>query len=226
MSKLAIIPFFGGDSSAAHSAKELRLDYLKQTVDNVKSYEFDIELWVSLVDDLQTLKALYPDLRVYYTSGDPRFLPYRAATSAQKYTEDYTHVLFTEADQVYTITSYPSDNNVFWSPLRLEELYEGVGHDRGLVVDVLGKTHVIPNITINHLATEVKYFGGGFLCTFDAFKSIKFIKSEELPVEHITGFSAFRSLQHQENPSFYCIHLSGLEYHKKLYKEQYGIQNK
>jgi len=117
-------------------------------------------------------------------------------------------------------------------PHRLEELWEHpsgtlVGSDRGAVVRHRGRLWVLPNGNPTEWKNGVYYapetdrnaFGGGYLCTAELFMSLKFTDEDEYPVEHATGFTAFkagRALKTGMWNEFFVEHLSGVEAHRGL----------
>jgi hypothetical protein len=227
---LAIIPYFGGDSSAAPSKVELRPLYLKKCIQSIRSQpvkKITILVYVTNKKDFNLVKSLKCEPIMIPEIEHPKFLPYEAVTETQellaKLNGKNSYILVTEADQMWTINWDLAQErlygNNYFSPLRLEEIYKTQGSARGQNVALQGSTWAIINsdgLNYPHHRNKINTFGGGFLCTHDAFMNIHFQKSDALPVEHITGFSPFACLKCEMGTGTYVLHLSGYEYHQKL----------
>jgi hypothetical protein len=223
---LAIIPYFGGDSSAAPSKVELRPLYLKKCIESLKAQPLkDVEflIYVSNNEDAKFIKSLNIEPIVIDKIEHPKYLPYEAAVRTQQLSFKADYVILTEADQMWYINwkvvqpTLGEEN--YYSPLRLEEIYKTYGSARGRNVLVNGNPWAIINtdgLMYPGHRNKINTFGGGFLCTSKAFRGIYFQKSEQLPVEHVTGFSPFNCLKCEMNSDTYVLHLSGYEYHQKL----------
>lgn len=225
---LAVVPFFGGVSSATHSKTETRLDYLAQTIESLKALHFDVWVYQAKRD---TVVVPQRSIRL---DVDPTWLPVAACRHLQaefKSLADIyaSHIYVTEADQVLHL----ADEGVFdfctdesyVAPWRLDlvgpngecESPEGgkYGIDGTLYGIANGAGHLVAAPEDPQGAIPVRSaqgsFSGAFLCTVEYFKRIKFRKMHNLPVEHATGFDAkstgecFKTSQVER---FYVDHLS------------------
>lgn len=220
-STLCLIPFFGGDSSAANSLKEFRLRDLKATV---ASLEGEIVIGVCNKEDYDTVLGLG---HIVQLDCDPRFIPANLCRHFQPQNLPYEYVYVTEADQVCHINSKVLKMvgiATYLVPHRVEELGEqGEGADRGLVVDYDGKRWVLPNgeprgTNYYSPVDNVEQFGGAFLATVELFKKVNFIDSQDMPVEHTTGLDIAKTgycLKTSNWQDFWVDHLSGKEFHDR-----------
>lgn len=213
----AIVPFFGGTSSATHSLEETRLDYLKQTLDSLAA--LDVE---ALVFRARRDKTQLPDVpaRIVEVDVDPIWLPRAACRFAQEDLSlpDGSLVLVTEADQVWHIEDeqvfdIPTDTQ-YLAPWRLDLVGpNGEMENPGSpTFKVDGKEYAVAN-GAHHIGDDPwgvvpvhgnqAAFSGAFVCTAEFFKRIKFRKRRMLPVEHATGFDA--------NASGLCVKTSRVD---------------
>jgi hypothetical protein len=235
---LGIVPFFGGISVAAHSYQDTRLDYFRQCIDSLRGVCDPIVVPVCVPADLEAVKSVDPKLEAKLIRCHPHFLPYTALCLIQKGPVP-EHVLVTEADQVYFWDSLPKlleviDANRYFSPHRAERVYETTGLGRGEEITINGSTHVVinncagmtPENDFYHVCKDKgQAFGGGFLCSGDLFKRVRFRHSDWLPIEHSTAFDIFETpgavgLKTANFRDFYCNHLSGYDYHEQIHKGQ------
>jgi len=235
MNRLAIIPYFGGNSRASHSVQDNRLSDLKQCFESIVC-EAHIKIFVANKEDLDTVNDLRIEAEVILLKGiDPIFLPAEACKLQQSLNsiEMWDYILVTEADQEYFADwekiDSKLDDTTYVSPHRLEQLPEGMVSNRPTVIkdDV---AYSCPNSSVQKddvhewytPSDKIQAFGGGFYCTISKFNSIKFSNSSDLPIEHTTGFNAFSSggcLKTTDITGyFYVVHLSGYEYNLKKIK--------
>lgn len=228
----AIIPFFGGTSSATHSKTDTRLDYLARTIASLDALGWRHVVFQSTRDKVDVPGSTRLDI-------DPIWLPYAACVDAQLgqhfwkspfcYTE---HVYVTEADQVVHL----ADEGVFdfctdtqyVAPWRLDLAgpdgeTENQGEDAATYI-LDGVTYGISNGVSNLQAASKDdpqgvipvrsaqgSFSGAFLCSVDYFRAIRFRRMRNLPVEHATGLdakSAGECVKTVSVPRFYVDHLS------------------
>lgn len=234
---LSIIPYFGGDSTAAHSLKETRLEYLFKTYDSLINISDKIIISVCIPEDLEIVKTFNFNCEIYNMQGaDPIFLPFFTVAHLQNKIE-YEYIYYTEADQILYVKDKDKifnqlDKNVYIVPQRLEKIYNGVGANRGENVRFKDSTYAVINKTGNSRpyeqapefyvnVTKEDAFGGCFLCHRDLFNRVQFNMSNSLPIEHTSGFDMFNTpgalcLKTNNIYDFFTDHLSGYEYHKKL----------
>ena len=222
----ALIPYFGGSSSAAPSKADNRPGYLLKTIASLEGFALD-DLVVGLhVDDTNVPDIDCSTIRI---AGEPRFLPANLMRWGQaNVASDYVYV--TEADQVLqynpAVLNFVEGVN-YLVPHRLEQIGpKGGGADRGLNVTWDNRPWCLPAGTppatesLVHLAIgSPYYFGGGFLATKELFLSTNFIDSANSPVEHATGFNIATHgcpLKATAWQDFFVEHMSGYEYHQKL----------
>ena len=226
MNKLCLIPFFGGDSSAAHSKKEKRAEYLIKTIDSIKNSFNRIIVTVYSDLDKELIKNIHSNIVVL--ECNPVFLPSTSIRFVQK-EFNFDSILVTEADHKFIINFDLLDNNLkdynYFSPHRLEKIYNKIK----LVdnnIEVKGISYNLPNTPkeLSNFIDENFYlpvnaytaFGGSFYCSERVFKGVTFKDSIEYPVEHATGFDMYHSgnqCYRTINVFDFCnIHLSGEEY--------------
>lgn len=174
----ALIPYFAGWSSAAHSNLSKRREWLDLTVESLQGFAD----WV-VVGGCEELYPSLPGDRFTRFQGDPIHLParmfrwFQEPQSSHWIPEDTEYIYVTEADQVLTIDAsvleYVTDDT-YLVPHRVEHgrLSNGPPH---------GTDTYEPHGLIEK-------FGGAFLCTKSLFDKIEFTDSPLSPVEHSTGF--------------------------------------
>lgn len=201
---LAVIPFFGGTSSASHSKEEMRLDYLAQTTASLTALDFDLQIVQAKKDPVEVPGG---SIRL---DVDPIHLPWAACTAAQQSIVDsgtQKLVYVTEADQVLhvhdeDVYKIPDDTR-YLAPWRLDMVGpNGEAELAGVQRVQVGDAEYSITNGGHHLRGEndpwgvlkihanQQAFSGAFLCTADFFRRIKFRKMRVLPVEHATGFDA------------------------------------
>jgi hypothetical protein len=239
---LAIIPFFGGTSSATHSQEDTRMGDLEQTLESVEDAGF---VPITFQSDRDKVK-LFGSIRL---DVDPIWLPYAACRYAQSnydvggtygWSPDLVYV--TEADQVLhmrdeKVLSIPNDTR-YLAPWRLDlvDPETGEGEMEGAAKYILdGKTYGISNgshkvalhpnlhpMGVVEQHAQQQAFSGAYLCTADFFRRIKFRKMRVLPVEHATGFDAKSTgtcVKTAEIERFFVDHLSPRDRHTKEVNE-------
>jgi len=226
MNKFCLIPFFGGDSSAAHSKKEKRKEYLIKTIGSLKKDFNNILITVFNNYDKDLIKDAHDN--IFIIECNPVYLPSTSIRFVQK-EFSFDSILVTEADHKFIINFNLIDNNLkdnnYFSPHRLEKVY-----NKSKLVDnnieVKGISYNLPNTPkeLSNVIDENFYlpvnaytaFGGSFYCSERVFKNVIFKDSIEYPVEHATGFDMYHSgnkCYRTINVFDFCnIHLSGEEY--------------
>lgn len=225
-----LIPYFGGNSSAANSQASKRPHYFRKTVESLRPLApaRNTVVGVCLPED----KQISPHAELLQC--EPKFLAAELCRWAQRHVlADYFYV--TEADQVFHANQDVLDavsGDTYLAPHRLEQVYEHptgtlMGSDRGYVVRYRGRLWVLPNGNPDAWGRHPHYepeneqqaFGGGFLASRELFMRIPFTDVNQCPVEHATGFQAYRTGRCLKTGmwSDFCVeHLSGLEYHQGL----------
>jgi hypothetical protein len=235
---LSIIPYFGGDSSAAHSSKQTRLIYFVKTYESLIGISDKIIVSVCTEEDFKVIDGLHFNIEIMSFKGmDPIFLPYYTMKELQKSIR-HDFIYYTEADQILYIEEqemifHALNENVYIVPQRLEKLYKNFGAERGDIVIFNGEKYVVCNKTNrNNLIyfknnnfyinqDQINAFGGAFLCNKDLLKRVVFTASTILPIEQISGFNIFFTpgaicLKTTKILEFFVDHLSGFEYHQEL----------
>ena len=227
MSRLALIPMFMGESTATHSLRKNRLDYLDKTIESLKN-DFEILIGVTTEEE-QDLLIDFPYDKVSLNCN-PIHLPSYLCNFAKSLT-DFERILLTEADQVfygdYSILDEFVIGNNYLVPHRLEKLYKHFGGDRGPFVTFLNNAYICPNsfeTTKEELgyyapSNAVEGFGGAFYCTKTLLDNVVFSFSAQLPIEHGTGFDIYKTgscFKTKSKLGFFVEHLSGYEFHCKI----------
>lgn len=227
MTRIALIPVFFGESTAANSPKEVRLGYLHKTIDSLEN-EFAIVIGVCSDDEAAIIKDL--SYTVITLNCDPRYLPLHFCNYAK---ENFKcdNILLTEADHVFhgdfDLLDNVINNNQYVVPHRIEELYKGSGSNRGKIVIYNSKTYCCPNSGQNNDSepgyylpnNAVEGFGGAFYCSKDLFNKVNFSMQAKCPIEHTTGFDIYATgtcLKTNNILEFFVEHLSGYDFHKKI----------
>ncbi|MBX7145609.1 MAG: hypothetical protein K1X79_14250 [Oligoflexia bacterium] len=223
---LSVVPYFGGSGPAAHSPRERRLGYLRQTIANIQQC-FTGPTLISVCNDqdrasvegLGAIVMAIPEI-------DPALLPASTMTILQRDLPAFTHLYYCEGDQ---ILSWRADLN-FWSilnadtyliPHRLEEPFGQVGRDKGPMLEVGGREFVVANDQTEKSSflddyyrcnSEHTAFGGAYLCSREFFQRVKYEFSSTFPVEHASGFDPFacarNALKTSNFTDFFVEHLS------------------
>jgi len=198
--KLAIVPFFGGTSSATHSKIETRLDYLAKTLESLREIGFDPLVYQAKSDKV----AVEGSKRL---NIEPIWLPWATCTDVKAFLSHDCLVLVTEADHVWHVSDEAvweiPNKSQYLAPWRLDLVGpQGEMENPGSpTYKVNGKEYAIAN-GAHHLVDSDDPFGiipvhgnqsafsGAFVATSEFFKLIKFRKRHLLPVEHATGFDA------------------------------------
>ena len=229
---LALVPVFFGDSHAAHSSKDSRLNDLLLTIISIKE-NFDVKIGVCCSDDYEKIPDQLKDDTVDLKCN-PLFIPSELTEYCKINHSSYDHYLLTEADQFFVTKDWRHieknlKDDEYISPHRLEKLYKNVGINRGYLIHLNGVSYVCPNSKksadddgFHKVDNWVDSFGGSFFCNRETFMKIKFSKSEELIIEHQTGLDLFNMFECKKTNNilnFFVYHLSGYEYHKKIHDE-------
>lgn len=227
MNKISVVPFFGGDSSAAHSKRDNRIYYLTNTLNSLRKYNFS-QIFVAVYSEEE--KKLIKDYHdnILVINCNPIFLPATTFRFFQKNFE-FDAILISEADQEFYINFNLLDNslnqNNYFSPHRLERInnIQRLNESNITLNNILYNVPNSPDLSSQKTIDEHFYnpvnfytaFGGSFYCLKEAFSKVKFIDSNEYPIENATGFNIYNTitcLKTKNIIDFYCIHLSGTEY--------------
>ncbi len=223
VSRLILIPYYGGDGQAAPSDKNKRPGYLKSTLESLRDFGDEIVVGVCRLEDLDAT-----DGHGFLLESEPHYLPTTLCQWAQEYAAGYEQVYVTEADQILhydpkALSQVEGDS--YLVPHRLEQLgQQREGDHRGELVDYEGREYVICNGTPKGAgyytpALPIDRYGGAFLCTMELFNRVNFLRASDMYVEHATGFDIMEEGQAIKTSAwrgFFVEHLSGYEYHEKL----------
>jgi hypothetical protein len=234
---IALIPYFGGDSSEAHSDKKNRPGYLQRTVDSLIGFADSIMVGTMPGED----RSVIPDgvTSVILHPTEPFRLPYEMVKFGQGLS-NYDLVYYTEADQVLhydpAVLKHVHDRQ-YLSPHRIEQLVDG--RDSGGTsgqgerkVEFAGNRYVLANGTppeghnawysvdgcINELYDPgdcIKCFGGAFLASKELFEDTAFPDSQ---IEEVSGFYLSNHAECRKTliwPRFFVEHLSGLDHTRR-----------
>lgn len=205
----AVIPFFGGSSSATHSQEETRFDYLEQTLDSLAAYGITPNIFVTRRDKTAPWEKL-ANPRVEILDIEPEWLPWAACTYWQRHGKVGDLVYVTEADQILWVAdtdvfSIPNSSR-YLAPWRLDLI--GPNGECELpgaaeYVTRTGKRYSITNgahkaalnkgdihFGVVEQHAQQQAFSGAYFAAPEFFSLIKFRKRRILPVEHATGFDA------------------------------------
>lgn len=207
---LAIVPFFGGTSSATHSLEETRLGYLEATVRSIEEQLGVVPVICQTADDKVRLPHNLPTpLRI---PTDPIWLPYAACKWAQDWVyqahNELEYVYYSEADQVLhmhdeDVLGFATDEQ-YVAPWRLDKVgpngeceLEGSAQ-----IEIDGERYAIANGAhhiprdgteedkwgVVDIHAQQQAFSGAWLATRAYFLRVPFRKMRVLPVEHASGF--------------------------------------
>jgi hypothetical protein len=235
------IPYFGGVSRAAFSDQFRRKDYLCRTIYNIQLLsavlrrESRVHIHVATDEDFLLVSSLFgPWTSVTLHTVPPIFLATASLRhmQAQSYrTSDF--IYHTEADQIihHNVEGHLEslDEFTYLAPHRFEEIPSTKTriHTGVEFLEYDGRRYIVCNRadqcdTIK--TAEERYylpkdrtlaFGGAFLSTFGCLRRANFQFSEELPVEHASGFDMFAANSCRKTVDvldFFVIHLSGFEF--------------
>lgn len=200
MNMLCVVPYFGGDSTASHSAKKNRLGYLKDTLQNHRKV-FD-QIVVTVCNDSDENDVNCVGGLVLRVEGDPLFLP--VASMEAVGAMDFETIYYTEADQklycddIESILLVIKDRNVFVIPRRMfvstmaPVLLPGKPERLTLQAHSRDPVDCEPYNNKFYVETdEFRGFGGAWWCSRRFFEKIKFIRSRHMPIEHTSCFDLF-----------------------------------
>ena len=199
----AVVPFFGGTSTATHSLEDTRKEYLARTLDSLDALEIRYTVYQARKDKVKVGGSVTLDI-------DPIWLPYAACVDLQRKLDDVEVDLIyvTEADQVLhvhdeNVYEIPTDTR-YLAPWRLDMVgpngecevptaarYE-IGEPPVEYSIANGAHHLMQAAGWGFLPIHANQqaFSGAYFATREYFKKIKFRKMRLLPVEHATGFDA------------------------------------
>jgi hypothetical protein len=176
---LALVPYFGGISTATHSRTDTRRDYLEQTLKSLAG--FDVIVGVCRIEPVWLDDVVWLDTK-------PEWLPAKFMRWAQL-NLDADLVYVTEADQILTL-----DPALLTVPNERDYLVPHRLNAGGSEIVVNGVGYLAPNGLpegdgeFYHPSDNADCFGGAFLATWDLFRRVDFKLSKGSPVEHATGF--------------------------------------
>jgi hypothetical protein len=174
--QIALIPYFGGTSSATHSRTDTRRGYLDQTISSLDGFKVLVGVCRE-EDDGDVL-----------IESKPEWLPAKFMRWAQL-NLDADLVYVTEADQILTL-----DPALLTVPNERDYLVPHRLNAGGSEIVVNGVGYLAPNGLpegdgeFYHPSDNADCFGGAFLATWDLFRRVDFKLSKGSPVEHATGF--------------------------------------
>jgi hypothetical protein len=213
MKRVALIPYFGGTSTATHSRTDTRRSYLDQTIGSLDG--FDVIVGVCRQEDVDGVLV----------EAKPEWLPAVFFKWAQE-NVDADLVYVTEADHILTLDptllAVPDDQN-YLVPHRLNEIGpEGQGRGTHQEIFLNGVEYQAPNglpegeDEFYRPSSLVPCFGGAFLATLALFRRINFRLNDGSPVECATGFDVYQvgeCLKTTAVERFWVEHLSSREHH-------------
>jgi hypothetical protein len=220
---ICVVPYFGGDSTAAHSARKNRLGYLEETLKNHR--KIFSQIVVTVCNDTDEKEANSVGGSVLRVGGDPLFLPVDSMEAVAAM--DFDTIYYTEADQKLYCDDVESilrvmveDKNVFVIPRRMfASVMDPVlmpGHPKRLTLQAHSRDPVdceMYNDKFYVETDEFRGFGGAWWCSRAFFEKIKFKRSRHMPIEHTSGFDLFavegsKPLMTIDSFEFWVDHLS------------------
>ncbi len=239
---LALIPFFGGESSAAHSPRDSRLAYLRETVISIEAFAERIVVGVCTAQDANDVGDIASTVRL---ECNPIHLPaYFLARMQQASVEPF--IFYSEADQrVYIsrrseIFGLLDRSTCYISPHRFYQLaavpeevlsYHTPGAPALDLVNnqrtPMFRSHQeidptgLPQVGCCYTPpTKELAFGGAWMCAREVFKQLVFQRAARLPIEHSSGFDLFNhpgmvALKTVNPFDLFVIHLSGRDMHRR-----------
>jgi hypothetical protein len=222
----ALIPYYGGNSAAAHSAAASRPAFLRSTVASLHPLATQVVVGALFGD---TTVPEHPDITVLLLDCAPEYIPANLMRWAQLHASGDV-IYATEADQILHYDPqilHLLTDDCYLVPHRLEQLGpREAGAERGHVVDYCGRRWVMP--CGEPAASTVTYapegyigrFGGGFLTQANLFRQAVFTDQPDLPVEHSMGLDmAGTALKTGSWDRFFVEHLSGYEHNERLARQ-------
>lgn len=223
--RLALIPIYLRGISSSNS--DNRIDYLKKTIASIEDH-FDIVVGVYDNIDQETLLKEEIDSIIIECDAPVKLGKALCEWALKNYNNE--RILFTEADHVF-MSKYSweyldevMNDNVYFSPHRLEQLYGEKGKNRGPNVTVDGIEYTCPN-SVSRPEVNEKFivplnireaYSGAYYCSYNALSKVEF---KGLHLENAGGWDIFNTLPCIKTANIldFCInHLSGYEYHQKL----------
>jgi hypothetical protein len=223
--RLALIPVYLRGIS--NSKSDNRINYLKKTIDSIKDY-FDIIIGV--YDEIDQKTLLDEGIKTEIIKCDSPVQLGKALCEWALKNFNNERILFTEADHVF-MSAYSWDyldsimnDDIYFSPHRLEQTFNGKGKNRGPNVVVNDINYVCPNsiqrpeVNENLINTLIpnEAYGGAYYCSHRALSKVEF---KGIHLENAGGWDVFKALLciKTSNILDFCInHLSGYEYNQTL----------
>jgi hypothetical protein len=234
MNRLAMLPAFFGEFEN-HSKVENRLNYLLLTISSLVR-NFDIVIGVYDKKDLEKIPDQLKQITIVLNC-DPLFIPSTLVDYCKENLSEYEYYLFTDSDQYFSVKCWKAieekaSDYQYLSPHRLEKIYMGCGSERGEIVTIENIDYVCPNSQSTkeqknrfyEVDNLIEAYGGAYFLNSKTFSNINFSGIRDLPIEHQAGFdlfNQFRCFKTSEITEFFVYHLSGYEYHQRLYSEKY-----
>jgi hypothetical protein len=227
MKIIAIIPYFGGDHSAAHSEKKNRPEYLRKTVASLKGFANPIIVGVTCKEDA----SVVPEgaTTVWLSPDETPHIPLELVRFGQGL-HNYDLMYYTEADQVLHYDPFVlrhAHGKQYLSPHRLEQLVpgrdsKGTGGAGKDYVDFISNKYVLANGSPPKNGDQlykpndgIDAFGGAWLASRDLFNTVDFPSGQ---IEDVSGFH-LNNVAECRKPvvwqRFFVEHLSGLDHTRR-----------
>lgn len=231
---MALIPYFGGESTAVHAHRMTNIVYYMKTLQSMRKNFTRVVTFVQNDHDLKLLSLLPGTPEVIKIECEPIFLPIYALRHVQANRKDFRfkYIFYTEADHILytnclTDIAEQLDKATYIMPWRFTRIHPFVTYPTVKVEETCpvtrfdGKTYEIRHyvkkkrdgrfVTITNMA---RAFSGCWLAKRNLFMQSEFKKSDGLPIEHAC-FSLFdekrQALRTYDPYEFFVDHLSGFE---------------
>ncbi len=236
---IALIPYFGGQSSAVHCSRLPNVNYFIKTFASMQKYFTKVYTYVCNKTDYDFLSLMPGGVEPVLIESDPIYLPIEMLRHVQSNMEkmEFDYVFYTEADHVLyckdieELTEHLKHNtyiipwrytkiptHLSWTSVKLKATCPIMQFD-GKIYEVRhylgGRVNPDkPDAKFYRVKNIARAFSGSWLANRSIFQKFKFRKSRDLPIEHacFTVYEPKRVCLRSIDPTlFFVEHLSGFE---------------
>lgn len=227
---IAVIPYFGGESSAVHASRAPNLVWYLKTHASMSQNFTRVLTFVQNAHDYNLVKLLPGSPEVIQIDCNPIHLPVAALESLQG-DKSFDFIFYTEADQILYCADLLElagdlDRGSYLMPWRFTRIhpyctFPTIKHGEVCpVVQFDGKLYEIRHYLKRKRDQKyfviddiLRAFSGCWLATRKCFKNIKFERKDELPIEWacLSLFEGKKPLRTSAPFDMFCEHLSGFE---------------
>lgn len=231
---MALIPYYGGNSSAVHCNRATNVIYFLKTFASMNKYFTKVVPFVQNDYDFDLLNKLPGKINPIKIECDPIYLPIYSLKHVQENEQEFPfdYIFYTEGDHILYCHDLPAmaaacNDNTYIMPWRFTRIPTNVAYASVKFTEMCptirfdDKTYEIRHYTQRRkegrffqLGSIVRAFSGCWLLNRHLFLKADFRRSRELPIEHAC-WSLFErgriALKTSDPLDFFVDHLSGYE---------------